>query len=81
MSDTIALAHRAADALVEVRAYAGSDPINAVIKLMDGLEAQYKADLENVSVDKLVPLQTALKQVTAIRRSILAEQHLDPKIL
>lgn len=81
MTDTITLAHRAADALVEVRAYAGSDPITAVVRLMDGLEAQYKADLENVSVDKLVPLQTALKQVTAIRRSILADQHLDPKIL
>lgn len=81
MSDTITLARRAADALVEVRAYAGSDPIKAVVRLMDGLEAQYKADLETVTVSELVPLQTALKQVAAIRRSILADQHLDPKIL
>lgn len=81
MTDSVALAHKAADALVAVRAYVGSDAIRAVVQLLDGLEAQYKADLEVVSVDNLVPLQTALRQVTALRRSILADQHLDPKIL
>lgn len=80
-SDPMRLSGRSADALVAVRAYVGSDAIRAVIDLLAGLEEQYRADLEIVSVNNLVPLQTALKQVSALRRSIVADQHLDPKIL
>lgn len=79
--DSIDLARRAADSLVVVRQYAASDAVRSVIRLLIDLEAQYKADLENVTVENLIPLQTAIKQVAALRRSITAEQHLDPKIL
>lgn len=81
MTDVMRLAGRSADALVTVRAYAGSDAINAVLSLLAGLEDQYRADLEIVSVETLVPLQTALKQVSALRRAIESDQYLDPKIL
>lgn len=70
-----------ADALVVVRQYVGSGAIAAVTDLLEGLEEQYKADLENVTVENLVPLQTALKQVAALRRAILSDLDLDPKIL
>lgn len=81
MSGAVELQSLAADALVEVRAYGMSDPIRSVVRLMDALEAQYKADFENVTTENLVRLQTAIKQVTAIRRAIVSEHHLDPKIL
>lgn len=68
------LAGNAADALVVAREYATSDAVRAVIRLLDALEEQYKADLEGVSLDNLVKLQTALRQVTALRKSI-TDQH------
>lgn len=80
MSD-INLQKNAADALVIVREFGLSEPIRAVIRLLDALEDQYKAEFENVTVDDLVKLQTAIKQVSALRRSIVSEHHLDPKIL
>lgn len=80
MTDTIELQRQAADALVEVRAFGMSESVRSVVKLLDALEAQYKADFETVTVDNLVALQTAVKQIAALRRSITAEQHLDPKI-
>lgn len=81
MIDSTELQKKAADALVEVRAFYGSDAIRAVLGLLDALEDQYKADLEHVTVENLVRLQTALKQINALKRSITANQHLDPKIL
>lgn len=81
MIDTLTLQREAADALVAVRQYGMSEAVRSVVKLLDALEAQYRADFENVTVEKLVPLQTALKQVCALRQSITVEQHLDPKIL
>lgn len=74
MADSVELSRRAADALTAAREYATSDAVRCVIKLLDALEDQYKAELENVSVDNLVRLQTALRQVTALR-SAITDQH------
>ena len=71
---------RAPDALTELRAYAGTDAIKALTKLLLALEAQYKADLETVQVDKLITLQTSLRQIAALRRAITEGEYLDPKI-
>ena len=82
MADAAELAGRTADALVVAREYATSEAVRSVIKLLDALEEQYKADLETVDTDSLVRLQTALRQVTALRKSI-TDQHgyALPKIL
>ena len=80
MTDVMSLQRQAADALVEVRAFGMSESVRSVVRLLDALEAQYKADFETVTTDNLVALQTAVKQVVALRRSITAESHLDPKI-
>jgi len=80
MNDPIELQRIAADCLVEVRAYGMSEAVRSMVKLLDALEAQYKADFETVTVDNLVALQTAVKQIAALRRSITSERHLDPKI-
>jgi len=74
-------ARKAADALVELRAYVGTEPVKSLIRLLDALEGQYKTDLETVTVDQLIPLQTALRQVSALRRSVMAESFIDCKIL
>ena len=82
MADPIELAKASADALVVAREYATSDAVRSVIKLLDALEDQYKADLEVVSMDNLVRLQTALRQVTALRRSLTDHQgYALPKII
>lgn len=76
------LAGNAADALVVAREYATSDAVRAVIRLLDALEEQYKADLEGVSLDNLVKLQTALRQVVALRRALTdAQGYALPKII
>ncbi len=80
MIDPLQLQREAADALVAVRQFGMSEPVRSVVKMLDALEAQYRADFENVTVANLVPLQTALKQVVALRQSITASGHLDPKI-
>lgn len=82
MSDVLDInARRAADALVELRAYAGTDPVKSLVRLLESLEGQYKTDLETVTPDQLIPLQTALRQVAALRRSVLSESFIDCKIL
>jgi len=78
--DPLQLQREAADALVAVRQFGMSEAVRSVVKMLDALEAQYRADFENVTVANLVPLQTALKQVVALRQSITASGHLDPKI-
>lgn len=76
------LAGNAADALATAREYATSDAARAVIRLLDALEEQYKADLEGVSLDNLVKLQTALRQVVALRRALTdAQGYALPKII
>lgn len=81
MIDSLQLQREAADALVAVRQFGMAESVRSMVKLLSALEAQYRADFENVTVENLVPLQIALKQVVALRQSITAEQHLDPKIL
>lgn len=81
MIDSLQLQREAADALVAVRQFGMAESVRSMVKLLNALEAQYRADFENVTVENLVPLQIALKQVVALRQSITAEQHLDPKIL
>lgn len=80
MTDLMDLQRRAADCLIEVRAFGMSEAVRSMVKLLDALEAQYKADFETVTVENLVALQTAVKQIAALRRSITSEHHLDPKI-
>lgn len=82
MADPIDLAKTAADALVVAREYATSEAVRSVIRLLDALEEQYKADLEAVSIDNLVRLQTALRQVSALRKSLTDKQgYALPKII
>ena len=82
MADPIDLAKTAADALVVAREYAASEAVRSVIRLLDALEEQYKADLEAVSIDNLVRLQTALRQVSALRKSLTDKQgYALPKII
>jgi hypothetical protein len=82
MADPIDLAKTAADALVVAREYAASEAVRSVIRLLDAIEEQYKADLEAVSIDNLVRLQTALRQVSALRKSLTDKQgYALPKII
>lgn len=82
MADPIDLAKTAADALVVAREYATSEAVQSVIRLLDAIEEQYKADLEAVSIDNLVRLQTALRQVSALRKSLTDKQgYALPKII
>lgn len=63
-----------------VRAYAGSDCSKCVIEMLDSLGQSYCMDLVNIQVDGLVALQSAIKQVYAIR-NVLANEGMDlPKI-
>lgn len=82
MADPVDLAKTAADALVVAREYATSEAVRSVIRLLDAVEEQYKADLEAVSADNLVRLQTALRQVTALRNSLTNQNgYALPKII
>ena len=82
MAGPIDLAKTAADALVVAREYATSEAVRSVIRLLDAIEEQYKADLEAVSIDNLVRLQTALRQVSALRKSLTDKQgYALPKII
>lgn len=82
MTEPAELAGIAADALVVAREYAASEAVRSVIRLLDALENQYKAELETVSIDNLVRLQTALRQVTALRKSLTDQQgYALPKII
>lgn len=82
MSDIIdAPARSASDALMLLRQYRGSDQTNALIKMLSSLEEQYRQDLETVEASTLIQLQTALRQVTAIKRAIMSDQPIDCKII
>ena len=53
-----------------------------VTRLLDALEDQYKAELEFVTIENLVKLQTALRQVTALRNSLTNQNgYALPKII
>lgn len=82
MSDIVdAHAHSAAEALTLLRQYRGSDQTNVLIKMLSSLEEQYRQDLETVEATNLIQLQTALRQVSAIKRAIISDQPIDCKII
>lgn len=63
-----------------VRAYAGSDQSKLVIELLDALSASYCLDLISVQPEGLVRIQSALKQVRALR-DVFANDGMDsPRI-
>lgn len=63
-----------------VRQYAHSEPLKAVVTMLDLLGKSYMTDLANVKPDQLIFLQAALKQTYAIR-AIMADEGQDvPKI-
>lgn len=71
---------RLVEATRTVRQYAGSDCSRYVIEMLDALAQSYVMDLVNVPVEGLIPLQSAIKQVYAIR-SVLDNDGMDvPKI-
>lgn len=63
-----------------VRAYAGSDVSVNTISMLDALAQSYVMDLVHCSVDDLVKIQSALKQVYAIRSVLSSDGQNIPKI-
>ena len=62
-----------------VRAYAGSDVSVNVIAMLDALGQSYTMDLVHCTVDDLVRIQSALKQVYAIRNVLASDGQNIPK--
>ena len=79
--DAVELKRRTADALKVAKEYSTSDAVRSVVALLSCLENEYRSNLEAVEVDKLVPLQTALRQVVTLKRAISEDGFVDPKIL
>lgn len=74
-------AHRALiDATAVVREYAGSDVSVNIIAMLDALGQSYTMDLVNCQVEDLVRIQSALKQVFAIRKVLSGNGQNIPKI-
>jgi homoserine acetyltransferase len=71
---------RLRDATQIVREYAGSDCSRNVIEMLDAIGQSYTMDLVHCTVDDLVRIQSALKQVFAIRNVLAAEGFDIPKI-
>lgn len=63
-----------------VRAYAGSDVSRNVIEMLDALGRSYTLDLVHCTTDDLVRIQSAIKQIYAIRNVLAAEGFDIPKI-
>lgn len=63
-----------------LREYTGGDTHRHFLELLKALEESYKHDLTSVTVDDLVRVQTALKQVVALRESIVAGSISEPKV-
>lgn len=79
MTDALKLARSLVDASNVAKEYNGSDPIRAVINMLEALEESYKDELFDVLPDGLIALQTKLKQTQAIRKALCNETPL-PKI-
>lgn len=75
------LARKTADALTVAREYSTSEAVKSVINLMDALADQYRGDLETVTEGQLVRVQTAIQQLTALRRAITGDGMQDAKII
>ena len=63
-----------------VRAYAGSDVSRNVIEMLDCLGRSYTLDLVHCKLDDLIRIQSAIKQIYAIRNVLAAEGFDIPKI-
>lgn len=63
-----------------LREYTGGDAHRHFLGLLKALEESYKHDLTSVTVDDLVRVQTALKQVVALRESIVVGSISEPKV-
>jgi hypothetical protein len=68
------------DATRIVRAYADSELSGHLVSLMDALTATYSLELMHVSTDGLVRVQSALRQVLALRDVLTNDGLNDPKI-
>ena len=75
-----ALHRELVDACAAVREYAGSPASQAVIRMLDALEASYVVDLRDVSESGLVRLQSAIRQSASIRDVIAGSDDSLPKI-
>lgn len=79
MTDSLRQARALADATAVAQEYMGSDPIRAVIGMLEALEENYKSELADVLPADLIALQSKLKQTQAIRKALTKETPL-PKI-
>lgn len=71
----------AMDELVALREYRTTEPVRAFVKYLDALAEQYKLEFESVTPENLVKLQTALRQVRALRDAVQADGPTTAKIL
>lgn len=63
-----------------VRAYSGSDVSRNVIEMLDALGSSYTMDLVHCKPEDLIRIQSAIKQIYAIRNVLAAEGFDIPKI-
>ena len=75
-----AVHERLVDATLVVREYAGTDGSRAMVAMLDALAQSYLIDLVSVNPDGLVAIQSALKQVYAIRNVLGNDGQDIPKI-
>lgn len=75
------LAYQAAgDRTKALQAYIGAEAHNHMVGLLSALADCYRAELVDVTPDQLVKVQTALRQVLALRDSITTEGASAPRI-
>lgn len=68
------------EATLVVREYAGSDPSKHAIALLDALYDSYCLDLIDVTPERLVAIQSAIKQVMYLRNVFANDGQDVPKI-
>lgn len=74
-------AHQVADDRTKaLQAYIGSEAHTHMVGLLNALADGYRAELVEVSAEHLVRVQTALRQVLALRDSINTEGASAPRI-
>lgn len=61
-----------------VREYKGTDASNAVIRMLDAMADHYRHQLVEADVDRVVVLQTQVKQVRALIRVMRGEPYVSP---
>lgn len=71
---------RIAAATSAMREFQGTEAHKQITELLQALEDGYKHDLTTVSVEGLVRVQTALRQVSNIRQAICRDSSFDARI-